>query len=181
MKWTDLDFFKNGDDRIVTERIAKDINAGVKICPPIHQIMRALDITPFDTIKCAIIGQDPYPTKNHANGLAFSVSASVEPIPKSLKNIFTELEADTGIQKTCGSLAGWARQGVLLLNTVLTVTEGQAGSHQGYGWESLTGTKITIINIIGLMHSYVYFTVDIICGLINDIIHYVSFYIIYQF
>ena len=142
MNWTDLEFFTKGGDKIIAKHLTKYINEGITIFPPIHQFLRAFDETPFDDVKVVILGQDPYPTKGHANGLAFSVNACVEPIPKSLKNIFIELESDMGIQKTCGSLAGWAKQGVMLLNTVLTVTEKQAGSHQGYGWESLTDEAI---------------------------------------
>jgi len=137
MNWTDLQFFKGGD-KIVADKLAAAINDGVSIFPPIHQIMRAFDTLPFDKVKVVILGQDPYPTKGHANGLAFAVSACVEPLPKSLKNIFNELESDTGVKRSCGSLRDWAEQGVLLLNNTLTVEEGKAGSHQGWGWEALT-------------------------------------------
>ena len=142
MDWTDLEFFTKGGDKIIAGHLTKYINEGIEIFPPIHQFLRAFDETPFDDVKVVILGQDPYPTAGHANGLAFSVNACVEPIPKSLRNIFTELESDLGIHKTCGSLVGWAKQGVMLLNTVLTVTGGQAGSHKGYGWESLTDEAI---------------------------------------
>lgn len=145
MDWTDLEFFGEGD-KIVAARLAKSMNAGVTIFPPIHQFLKAFDETPFNSVKCAIIGQDPYPTAGHANGLAFSVNACIEPIPKSLKNIFTELESDLNIHKTCGSLIAWAKQGVLLLNTVLTVNEGDVGSHQGWGWEALTTEAITTLS-----------------------------------
>lgn len=138
MNWTDLEFFTEGGDKVVANHLAGYINAGITILPPIHQFLRAFDETPFDDVKVIILGQDPYPTAGHANGLAFSVNACVEPLPKSLKNIFKELQADLGIHKTCGSLAGWAKQGVLLLNTILTVNEGDAGSHTGKGWETLT-------------------------------------------
>lgn len=138
MNWTDLDFFKHGDDKIVAVHLAGYINAGINVLPPIHQFLRAFDETPFDDVKVVILGQDPYPTAGHANGLAFSVNACLQPLPKSLKNIYKELEDDMGIHKTCGSLLGWAKQGVFLLNTVLTVTEGKAGSHSGNGWETLT-------------------------------------------
>lgn len=141
MNWTDLEFFK-GADKIVAERLAEDINTGTRICPPVHQIMRTFDITKFDDTKVVILGQDPYPTAGHANGLAFSVNACVTPIPKSLVNIFKELESDIGVKRTAGSLRDWASQGVLLLNTVLTVVEGDAGSHQGIGWEALTNEAI---------------------------------------
>ena len=138
MDWTNLEFFTDGGDKVVADHLAGYINSGLNIMPPIHQFLRAFDETPFDDVKVIILGQDPYPTAGHANGLAFSVNSCVEPIPKSLKNIFKELESDLSIHKTCGSLISWARQGVLLLNTVLTVNEGDAGSHAGKGWETLT-------------------------------------------
>lgn len=116
MNWTDLEFF-NGADKIVADKLAKCINDGVPILPPVHQIMRAFDTLPFNQVKVVILGQDPYPTAGHAKGLAFSVNACVEPLPKSLKNIYTELESDLGITRTCGSLRDWAKQGVLLLNS----------------------------------------------------------------
>jgi uracil-DNA glycosylase len=145
MNWTDLEFF-NGGDKIVADKLAECINAGVPIMPPVHQIMRAFDLLPFDDVKVVILGQDPYPTAGHANGLAFSVNACVEPIPKSLKNIYTELESDLGIKRTCGSLRDWADQGVLLINNTLTVEEGKAGSHQGWGWEALTDEVVRMLN-----------------------------------
>lgn len=137
MDWTDLSFFGIGD-KIVADRLAKDINSGIEIFPPVYRIMRAIDTTKFEEVKVVILGQDPYPTKDHANGLAFSVSAHITPLPRSLKNIYKELESDVGIKRINGSLIGWATQGVLLLNTVLTVQEGNAGSHRGIGWEEFT-------------------------------------------
>lgn len=137
MNWTDLSFFGIGD-KIVADRLAKDINSGIEIFPPVYRIMRAIDTTKFEEVKVVILGQDPYPTKNHANGLAFSVSEHITPLPKSLKNIYKELESDLGIERSTGSLINWATQGVLLLNTVLTVQEGNAGSHRGIGWEEFT-------------------------------------------
>lgn len=145
MNWTDLKFFGEGD-KVVAEKLSESINAGDNIFPPVHQIMRAFDLTPFDKVKVVILGQDPYPTAGHANGLAFSVNACVEPIPKSLKNIFKELEDDLGVKRTAGSLRDWADQGVLLMNNVLTVHEGKPGSHHGWGWETLTEEAITELN-----------------------------------
>lgn len=145
MNWTDLEFFKGGD-KIVADKLAESINAGVPTFPPVHQIMRAYDLLQFDDVKIVILGQDPYPTAGHANGLAFSVNACVEPLPKSLKNIYTELESDLGITRTCGSLRDWVDQGVLLINNTLTVEEGKAGSHQGWGWEALTEEAIKTLS-----------------------------------
>ncbi len=112
--------------------------AGARIFPPGPQIFAAFDATPFDTVKVVILGQDPYPTLHHAHGLCFSVLPGVE-IPRSLQNIYKELQDDLGIPRPDhGCLLPWARQGVLLLNSVLTVEEGRAGAHQGKGWEGFT-------------------------------------------
>ncbi len=90
-----------------------------------------------------VLGQDPYPTRGHAHGLAFSVQPTVTPLPASLRNIFKELSSDLGIPAPAkGSLSAWAEQGVLLMNTVLTVREGEANSHQKQGWEKLTDSII---------------------------------------
>ena len=94
-----------------------------------------------------ILGQDPYPTPGHAHGLAFSVLPEVKPLPRSLKNIYKELQDDVGVDNQhSGYLQPWAEQGVLLLNTVLTVEAGNAGSHQKRGWERLTDRVIDTIN-----------------------------------
>ena len=111
---------------------------GRTIYPPGPQIFAALDATPFDRVKVVILGQDPYHGPNQAHGLCFSVTPGVPP-PPSLANIFAELERDLGIPRPDhGCLTSWARQGVLLLNAVLTVEHGMAASHQGRGWELLT-------------------------------------------
>ena len=106
----------------------------------------ALNSTPMDQVKVVILGQDPYPTPGHAHGLCFSVLADVKPIPKSLINIYKELYDDLGISRQNGHLQSWAEQGVLLLNSVLTVESGQANSHQGQGWEYFTDAIIQILN-----------------------------------
>lgn len=99
----------------------------------------ALELTPFNKVKCVILGQDPYPTKGHAHGLAFSVQPHVRRLPKSLVNIFTEYRSDLGyLAPRSGDLTVWAERGVLLLNTILTVEEGKPLSHAGLGWEKLT-------------------------------------------
>jgi len=106
----------------------------------------AITTTDVDKVKVVILGQDPYPTPGHAHGLCFSVMPDVKPIPKSLINIYKELEDDLGIVNTNGNLQSWADQGVLLLNSVLTVEAGKANSHQGKGWEILTDRIIEILN-----------------------------------
>ena len=108
------------------------------ICfPPKKQIFRALELTPFDEVKVVILGQDPYHNDFQANGLCFSVSDMV-PAPPSLKNIYKELESDLNIKKNTNDLASWALQGVLLLNTTLTVKAHEANSHKDLGWEQFT-------------------------------------------
>lgn len=110
-----------------------------QIFPKQDEIFNAFNFCSLDEIKVVILGQDPYPTKGHANGLCFSVNEEVKPFPKSLLNIFKEIESDLGKQMPGnGSLVRWAKQGVLLLNNVLTVEEGKAGSHSNIGWEYFT-------------------------------------------
>lgn len=105
--------------------------------PPKIDVFRALSL-PLPDVRVVIVGQDPYPTPGHAHGLAFSVPANVRPLPKSLANIFKELDDDLGGHPESGDLTPWLNQGVLLLNRVLTVRAGNPGSHRGRGWESFT-------------------------------------------
>ena len=125
------------------ERFVADEQAAHDVFPPAADIFRALELTPYDAVRVLLLGQDPYPTPGHAHGLAFSVRPGVRP-PASLSNMFKELESDLGIpaQKTNGSLVPWAKQGVLLLNTVLTVRSGEANSHKAKGWEKFTDAVI---------------------------------------
>ncbi|MEZ5538091.1 MAG: uracil-DNA glycosylase [Thiolinea sp.] len=121
--------------------------AGKHILPPAEQRFNALQSTLPDKVKVVILGQDPYPTPGHAHGLSFSVLPDVKPLPRSLGNINKELLSDLGIDNShSGCLQSWAEQGVLLLNTVLTVEAGNAGSHQKRGWETFTDTVIRTIN-----------------------------------
>lgn len=116
--------------------------AGARIFPPGSQIFAAFDATPFEQVKVVILGQDPYHGAGQAHGLCFSVLPGV-PVPPSLLNIYKEIEDDLGIARPDhGCLLPWARQGVLLLNAVLTVEEGRAGAHQGKGWEGFTDHAI---------------------------------------
>ncbi|MEG6532223.1 uracil-DNA glycosylase [Caldibacillus thermoamylovorans] len=117
-----------------------------RIYPDMYEIFNALHYTAFADVKVVILGQDPYHGPNQAHGLSFSVKPRV-PLPPSLKNIFLELQADLGCTPpSSGYLVPWTKQGVLLLNTVLTVREGQAHSHQGKGWEIFTDRVIEILN-----------------------------------
>lgn len=117
------------------------------IYPPMNDIYNALRYTSFENTRVVILGQDPYHGYGQAHGLCFSVKAGVKP-PPSLQNIFKEIKADTGIENVLsyGELTSWAKQGVLLLNTVLTVREGNANSHKGMGWEIFTDRVISELN-----------------------------------
>ncbi|WP_298612747.1 uracil-DNA glycosylase [uncultured Thiothrix sp.] len=121
--------------------------AGKTILPPAEVRFLALEATPLQAVKVVILGQDPYPTLGHAHGLSFSVLPSVKPLPRSLNNIHKEMLTDLGIDnKNAGYLLAWAQQGVLLLNSVLTVEAGNAGSHQKKGWEPFTDAVIQAVN-----------------------------------
>lgn len=117
-----------------------------KIYPPMNDIYNALRYTSREDTRAVILGQDPYHGAGQAHGLCFSVKRGVMP-PPSLKNIFKELYTEMKIpEPECGELVGWAKQGVLLLNTTLTVRESQPQSHKGRGWETLTDKIISLIN-----------------------------------
>jgi uracil-DNA glycosylase len=119
---------------------------GKRIFPKGSEYFRALDLTPLSNVKVVILGQDPYHGAGQAHGLCFSVQPGVR-IPPSLVNIYKELQSDLGITPARhGFLEHWARQGVLLLNSVLTVEEAQAASHQGKGWETFTDAVIRKVN-----------------------------------
>jgi len=119
-------------------RFVRNEYASKQIFPPASKIFAAFDACPFDNVKVVILGQDPYHDVGQANGLCFSVSDGV-PLPPSLVNIFREIHDDLGIDvPRSGDLSRWARQGVLLLNSTLTVEAHRAASHQGKGWEDFT-------------------------------------------
>ena len=120
--------------------------AGARIFPPGPDIFAAFDACPFDATQVVILGQDPYHGPGQAHGLCFSVRPGVE-VPPSLLNIFKEIQRDLGIAPPDhGCLLPWAQQGVLLLNSVLTVEAGRAGSHQGKGWEGFTDHVVEVLN-----------------------------------
>lgn len=138
------DFFDGAAGRKLRAFLQARLDAGAVIFPP--RPLRALELTPPDAVRVVILGQDPYHGRGQAEGLAFSVAPGV-PLPPSLRNIFKELQRDLGTPPPAfpqpgGSLVQWARNGVLLLNTTLTVEEGQPASHAGKGWEVLTDTVI---------------------------------------
>lgn len=126
--------------------LEREKKSGKVIYPEEKQIFEAFRLTPFSKVKVVIIGQDPYHGPNQAHGLCFSVQKDIPP-PPSLKNIFKELQDDIGIkQPENGFLESWAREGVLMLNAVLTVEDGKAGSHHKKGWEKFTDKVIEILN-----------------------------------
>lgn len=116
------------------------------VYPPPKFVFRAFELTPFNTVKVVILGQDPYHGPGQANGLCFAVNEGVS-LPPSLQNIFKELESNVGpVQKRTGDLERWAEQGVLLLNATLTVGARAAGSHQNKGWEQFTDAAIKVLS-----------------------------------
>ena len=128
--------------------------AEVRVFPEEKNVFNALELTPFESVKVVILGQDPYHGFGQAHGLSFSVQKGI-PLPPSLRNIYKELQEDIGGElPTEGDLSHWAKQGVLLLNTVLTVEEGNANSHKGMGWERLTNRLIESLN--GLKHPVIF-------------------------
>jgi uracil-DNA glycosylase len=126
--------------------LKSEADSGKVIYPKGPDIFRALDACPFEKVKVVILGQDPYHGPGQAHGLCFSVQKGV-PIPPSLVNIYKELESDVGVKPPKhGHLISWAQQGVLLLNNVLTVENGKAGSHHHQGWELFTDRIVEVLN-----------------------------------
>ena len=127
-------------------RLHAEKRAGKTIYPPGRQIFRAFELTPFDQVRVVSLGQDPYHNPGQAEGLSFSVPHGV-PAPPSLKNIYKEIETDLGVTvRKDGSLENWARQGVFLLNAILTVEAGRAASHAGIGWAPFTDAVIRTLS-----------------------------------
>jgi uracil-DNA glycosylase len=129
--WASLPFFQNE-----WNALRGKLDVAPDWQPAREQVFRALTLTPRNRVRVVILGQDPYHTPRRATGLAFSFPPDTPP-RDSLRNILTELEADLGVPHLSGDLTGWADEGVLLLNTVLTVPVGRAHGHKGWGWENL--------------------------------------------
>ncbi|MBV2361146.1 uracil-DNA glycosylase [Thalassococcus sp. CAU 1522] len=132
--WHDLPFFRR-DWLVISLALQAETRP---VLPPADQVFAALAACPPDATRVVILGQDPYPTPGHAHGFAFSVAPDVKPLPRSLSNIFREMQDDLGAAPPNGDLRFWAAQGVLLLNTALTVPAGDAGGHAKLGWWKLT-------------------------------------------
>ena len=134
-------YFRNLDAFLDNE-----VTNGQSVLPSSKDIFNALSITSYDQVRVLLVGQDPYPTPGYAHGLCFSVLSTVRPLPFSLRNVYRELHDDVGCRiPNNGYLEPWARQGVLMLNTVLTVRASQANSHQGRGWEPFTDRVIELV------------------------------------
>jgi len=147
MTWKDL--IKREKDKPYYQDLLAFLQEDAKthtIFPNHRDVFNALSYCPLNTVKAVILGQDPYHGPGQAHGLAFSVQPGIA-VPPSLSNIFKEIQSDLHIDPpTHGCLISWAQQGVLLLNTVLTVRQGQAGSHKNRGWETFTDTVIQLLN-----------------------------------
>ena len=140
------DWFEREDMQALSAFLRARQAAGARIFPPGPDIFAAFDATPFEQVRVVVLGQDPYHGAGQAHGLGFSVRPGVR-VPPSLDNIFKEIQRDLGIARPDhGCLLPWARRGVLLLNAVLTVEEGRAGSHQGKGWEGFTDHVVEVLN-----------------------------------
>lgn len=132
--WTDLPFFTDTLPEIEAALAAETR----RVLPPPKEVFAAFERCAPDDVRVVILGQDPYPTPGHAHGFAFSASADTTPLPRSLANIFKEMRADLGAAPPHADLRFWADQGVLLLNTILTVPQGAAKGHARLGWQALT-------------------------------------------
>jgi uracil-DNA glycosylase len=148
--WEDLPFFRDGSAERICAELDRKSREGAEILPPPAAVFSAFSMTPFHSVKAVILGQDPYPTPGDAHGLAFSYRGSRR-IPASLKTILDEVRSDIfGEEKperpSSGDLSPWARQGVLLLNTALTVEAKNAGAHLKLGWSALTDQAIRAIS-----------------------------------
>ncbi|PNS08555.1 uracil-DNA glycosylase [Solilutibacter silvestris] len=140
------DWLQRDDMRALSAFLRERLHEGVRIHPDPNHIFAAFDATPFDAVKVVILGQDPYHGPGQAHGLCFSVLPGVA-VPPSLDNIYKELHRDIAMPRPAnGYLMPWAQRGVLLLNSVLTVEEGRAGSHQGRGWEGFTDHVVDVLN-----------------------------------
>ncbi|MCE1177808.1 MAG: uracil-DNA glycosylase [Micrococcales bacterium] len=134
-----------GTLRTLGEFLREENAAGRGYLPAGEHVLRAFEL-PLDQVRVLIVGQDPYPTPGHPIGLSFAVAPDVQPLPKSLNNIYRELVEDLGVPRpTTGDLTPWAERGVMLLNRCLTVRPGAPNSHQGKGWEQVTAQAIEVL------------------------------------
>lgn len=139
MKWTQLDYWNSGEWQVVQERLNDLKKEGKTTVPERNNLFKALEETPFESVKVAIIGQDPYPNPAYATGIAFDVPVGVDPLPPSLINIFKEYQDDLHLPTpSSGSLLPWCRAGVLLWNSIPSCDAGRPASHHWEEWSYLT-------------------------------------------
>ncbi|MBF9234743.1 uracil-DNA glycosylase [Microvirga alba] len=144
--WTALPFFTDGSADLVAARVDAVTATGAHVLPPPEAVFNSLALTPLDKVKVVILGQDPYPTPGDAHGLAFSYRGSRR-LPASLRTILAEMAEDLGEpMPKSGDLTKWAKQGVLLLNTALTVEAGKAGAHLKLGWSALVDQAVSAVS-----------------------------------
>ena len=146
MEWADIfhDITSRHDFKAMHDFLEKEYTTQI-VYPDRENIYQAFDLTPFNKVKVVILGQDPYHGPNQAHGLAFSVQPNAK-FPPSLRNMYKELQDDIGCVRRSAHLQDWAREGVLLLNTVLTVRKGEAHSHRDIGWETFTDEVIQAVS-----------------------------------
>ena len=141
-------FFESLESDALYQELQKNLDFEYEnfvVYPKREQLFRALELSPFEEVKVVIVGQDPYHGAGQASGLGFSVDKNTK-LPPSLRNIFKELHSDIGIERVSGDLESWARQGVLLLNSTLSVREASPGSHQFLGWERFTDKMLSLLS-----------------------------------
>jgi uracil-DNA glycosylase len=144
--WRELPFFNGGAAERVAARVDEVIETGAQVLPPPDAVFNALLLTPLDRVKAVILGQDPYPTPGDAHGLAFSYQGARR-LPASLRTILAEMAEDLGQpMPKSGDLSKWAEQGVLLLNTALTVEAGKSGAHLKFGWSELVDEAVAAVS-----------------------------------
>jgi uracil-DNA glycosylase len=144
--WLALPFFQDGGADAVAEKVDAVIASGARVLPPPEAVFTSITLTPLEKVKVVVLGQDPYPTPGDSHGLAFSYRGSRR-IPASLRTILAEMAEDLGVpMPKSGDLTKWAKQGVLLINTALTVEAGQSGAHMKFGWSALVDQAIAAIS-----------------------------------
>jgi uracil-DNA glycosylase len=144
--WRDLPFFRDGTAAAIAAQVDECIASGAIVLPPPEVVLSALRLTPLARVRAVILGQDPYPTPGDAHGLAFSYRGARR-LPASLRVILAEMAEDLGVpMPKTGDLSSWAEQGVLLLNTALTVEAGRAGAHLAFGWQALADQVVKAVS-----------------------------------
>lgn len=144
--WHALPFFQDGSADAVAAKVDAVIASGAQVLPPPEAVFTSLTLTPLEKVKVVILGQDPYPTPGDSHGLAFSYRGSRR-LPASLRTILAEMADDLGVpMPKSGDLTKWAKQGVLLINTALTVEAGQSGAHMKFGWSALVDQVMAAIS-----------------------------------